>query len=51
MFLGEVSNVSLKELANNETLAESRLFITLGVKAGARGTARTKQSETVTLHS
>ncbi len=32
--LGEVSNVSLKELANNETLAESRLFITLGVKAG-----------------
>ncbi len=32
--LGDVSNASLKDLDNNETLAESRLFITLGVKAG-----------------
>jgi len=32
--LGEVSDASLKELANNETLAESRLFIALDVKAG-----------------
>ena len=32
--LGEVENTSLKTLAKNETLAESRLFIALDVKAG-----------------
>jgi len=32
--LGEVENISLKSLVKTEVLAESRLFITLGVKAG-----------------
>ena len=32
--LGDVENISLKTLAEGETLAEPRLFITLDVKAG-----------------
>ena len=32
--LGEVENTALKTLAKNEVLAESRLFVTLNIKAG-----------------